>query len=176
MKRKPHDLNTLTSKRLLRTCTRSNGRPSENDLHLSYWLCHEKHKTASTRERGQHQRERAKKGTTNRPRHDQRKECAKKGTINRPRHEQREECAKKGTINRPRHEQREECAKKGTINRPRHEQREECAKNGTINRHRHHQRVRPTTSEKNRQRRSQTGPSKQGLVIMNEKSAPRRAL
>ena len=142
MKRKPHDLNTLTSKHLLRTCTRSNGRPSENDLHLSYWLCHEKHKTASTRERGQHQRERA----------------------------------KKGTINRPRHEQREECAKKGTINRPRHEQREECAKNGTINRHRHHQRVRPTTSEKNRQRRSQTGPSKQGIVIMNEKSEPRGPL
>ena len=62
LKRKPHDLNTLTSKHLFRTCTRSNGRPSENDLHLSYWLCHEKHKTVSTRERGQHLQERAEKG------------------------------------------------------------------------------------------------------------------
>ncbi len=46
LKRKPNDPNTLTPKHMLRTCTRSNGRPSENDLHLSSWLCYEKEKSA----------------------------------------------------------------------------------------------------------------------------------
>ena len=46
LKRKPNDPNTLTPKHMLRTCTRSNGRPSENDLHLSSWLCYEKEKSS----------------------------------------------------------------------------------------------------------------------------------
>ena len=46
LKRKPNDPNTLIPKHLLRTCTRSNGRPSGDDLHLSSWPCYEKEKSA----------------------------------------------------------------------------------------------------------------------------------
>ena len=46
LKRKPNDPNTLTPKHMLRTCTRSNGRPSEDDPHLSSWSCYEREKSA----------------------------------------------------------------------------------------------------------------------------------